>query len=303
MKFDLKHLEAFVAAAKCGSFTRAAASLNVSQPTFTVQIRQLEEALGARLLDRNTRSVRLTPIGEQLAGPLERALNEIESIFLNIDAISGKTKGTVAIATYPAFFAILLPQAISEFHSQHSGISIRLKDGLGNRIASMVRTGDVDFGLGSRRTNEPDVDFETLFADPMCAVFPRGSPLQKKGSVSLAELAAFPLILLDDDSSIWADVIRGLAAVKIYHGPVAQPAFIISALGMVKANLGVAILPASVLQAEDRRLLNWRPIKNPQLEREVGVFRRRGRTLSPAAELFLTTIRAACESFGAQLKH
>ena len=81
MDVELRHLQAFVAAARHASFTHAAKTVHVSQPTFTVQIRQLETALGVRLLDRNTRSVRLTPIGRELAPVIERILRNSSRCF------------------------------------------------------------------------------------------------------------------------------------------------------------------------------------------------------------------------------
>jgi len=76
INLNLRHLEALVAIARTGNFTRAAQALHVSQPSLTVQIRQLEKTLGVRLLDRNMRSVRLTPVIQQL-------VTEIETVVLN----------------------------------------------------------------------------------------------------------------------------------------------------------------------------------------------------------------------------
>ena len=77
---DLRHIRAFLALARAGSFTRAAAELNMSQPTLTVQIQQLEGALGVKLFDRNKRHVALTQAGRDLLVPLERILIDVEAI-------------------------------------------------------------------------------------------------------------------------------------------------------------------------------------------------------------------------------
>jgi DNA-binding transcriptional LysR family regulator len=80
MTAELRHIAAFLAVARCGNFTRAAADLHVSQPALTVQIRQLESALGVRLFDRNNRPVSLTQPGRELVAPLERVLLDVRSI-------------------------------------------------------------------------------------------------------------------------------------------------------------------------------------------------------------------------------
>ena len=298
MKFELKHLEAFVAAAKHGSFTRAAAALRISQPTFTVHIRQFEDALGVRLLDRNTRPMELTPIGRELAGPLERALHDIDSTFLNLEELSNRTRGSVSIAALPSLAASMLVSIIAGFKNSHPGIAVKPMDAVGRRIAMMVRSGEVDFGFGSLPASEPDLEFTPLFTDRLGAIFLRNCPLGRRKSVSLADLVSYPLILMDRNSSVRAVIESALTRIPNFAGPAYEAAYISTALGMVRGRLGVAIVPETVLQMEDRRRLSWIPIDKPALNRSIGIVQKRGRTLSPAAEALLDAIKAACPKPG-----
>jgi DNA-binding transcriptional LysR family regulator len=213
MNVDLRHLRAFVAVAWHGSFTRAAKAVNISQPTFTVQIRHLETSLGVRLVDRNTRSVQLTPIGRELAPVLLRILRDLDSALLNTRALSSRASGFVAIAALPSLSATVLPGIIATFRKENPGIAIHLRDAVGIKVAGMVRTGEVDFGFGSLPVSEPDVEFTPLFNDRLSAIFPRHSPLGQKRSLSLKDLTASPLILMGRDSSVRAVVDRALAAI------------------------------------------------------------------------------------------
>src|SRR5215831_14748716 len=122
MNLNLRHLEAFAAVARLGSFTKAASALYISQPSFTVQIKQLEEELGVRLLDRNTRSVSLTAIGRELAPVVERLLGELEGIVTSTRALSAKSIGSVTIAALPSVSATLLPGVIAAFRQRYPGI-------------------------------------------------------------------------------------------------------------------------------------------------------------------------------------
>ena len=140
MDVDLRHLQAFVAVARHGSFTRAAQAVHISQPTFTVQIRHLETSLGVRLVDRNTRTVQLTPIGRELAPVLERILRELDSALLNTRALSSRASGFVAIAALPTLSATVLPGIISEFRKEYPGIAIHLRDAVSIKVAGMVPT-------------------------------------------------------------------------------------------------------------------------------------------------------------------
>jgi DNA-binding transcriptional LysR family regulator len=259
-----------------------------------VQIRQLEDALGVRLLDRNTRSVQLTQVGREVAPVLERLLRELDSLLVNIRSVAAKTSGFVSVAALPSLSATILPAVIAEFQALHSGISIQLRDALGARIAAMVKAGEADFGFGSLQGNEPDIEFTSLFRDRMGVIFLPGSPLEKKKSVSLKDVTALPLILMNRDSSVRNVVEHGLAAIGHISPPAFEAAYMSTALGMVKAGLGVTILPASVLEMEAAGGVAYRPIHGPNLEREIGFLNKRGRSLSPAAEALLKAIRGAC---------
>src|SRR5215831_8649526 len=108
----VRHIRAFLAVARLGSFTRAAGELHVSQPALTVQIRQLEDALRARVFDRNKRHVALTQTGRTLLGPLSRVLADLEAVIDTSRDLAGLRRGSVAVAVLPTIAAGLLPIAI-----------------------------------------------------------------------------------------------------------------------------------------------------------------------------------------------
>jgi DNA-binding transcriptional LysR family regulator len=292
MNVELRHLEAFVAVARHGSFTRAAKSLNVSQPTFTVQIRQLEEAVGVRLLDRTTRSVQLTQAGRELAPALERSLKDLSSLLASTTALSSQTSGHVSVAALPSLCGSMLPRVIAAFNKKHQGISVQLVDSLGIRIPALVKSGAVDFGLGGMEKTDPDIDFTPMFRHQMHAVFLPGSPLEGRKPLTLKDLTAFPLILMSRDSTVRAVVDSGLAAIGHFATPAYEAAYMSTALGMVRAGLGVTILPSSALDIESAHGFISVPVSKPAIEREIGFIQKRGQSLSPAAEAFLQAIRA-----------
>src|SRR6188508_2060428 len=115
MNFTLRQLRAFVSVARLGSFTRAARVLEISQPALTVQIRQLEEALGVRLLDRSTRSVSLSQVGREFVPVLERILDEINTFTSDARELTAGKRGLVTVAALPSICASLLPDAVAQF--------------------------------------------------------------------------------------------------------------------------------------------------------------------------------------------
>lgn len=298
MSVNLRHLEAFVAVARLCSFTRAARLLNVSQPALTVQIRQLEETLTVRLLDRNTRSVRLTRVGEELAPVFERLLAEIDGVVAGAKELSSVSKGVVRVAALPSIAATLLPRVIAAFRKQHPGVSVVVRDRVEQQVVSMVREEEVDLGIGSPGDAETGLDFTLLFKDHMSLVMSAGSPLLRKKQIGLKDLAGFPLILLGAESSVRHLLNRALDSLGVSVTPEYEVTLMSTVAGMVRAGLGVAVLPSVALEMGELTGLRSRPLREPMLTREIGVLRRSGRTLSPAAESFLHLLTSSPRTLG-----
>src|SRR5262249_56089947 len=115
-------MRGFVAISKLGSFTRAAHTIHLSQPALTVQIRQLEEVLQVKLLDRNTRSVQLTRVGRELAPVFERVLQEIDTVVIGAKTLASKSYGVVRLGCLPSLALAMLPSAIRDFRLAHPGL-------------------------------------------------------------------------------------------------------------------------------------------------------------------------------------
>src|SRR6266702_3626795 len=128
MDVSLRQVRAFVCVAQLKSFTRAATVLHLAQPTLTVQIRSLEDALGVRLLDRTSRSVDLTRVGRELLPVFERILGDLDTALLGVRDLTRQRRGIVRIAILPSVAASTLPDAIRTFRERYPGASFTLKD-------------------------------------------------------------------------------------------------------------------------------------------------------------------------------
>ncbi len=290
MNVNLRHLEAFAAVARLSSFTAAARELGVSQPALTVQIRQLEEVLTVRLLDRNTRSVKLTQVGRDLAPAVEKLLAEIQAVVIGTQDLARKAKGVVKVATLPSVAVTILPRVMMRLRSLYPAVSVVVREGIADEIVEWVRTDQTDLGIGSPEGIDTTVDFRLLFRDHMCVVLPPGSPLAKKKQVALRDLAGQPLILPGRGSSVRRLVDGAARAQGIDLRPVYEACFMYSMGAMARAGLGVAVLPSSALDLHELTGLRSRPLHEPTLTREIGILQKHGRSLSPAAEGFIRTL-------------
>src|SRR3954453_14871843 len=158
MDLSLRQIRAFVSVAHLKSFTRAAALLHLSQPALTVQIRRLEEALGVKLLDRNSRTVELTRVGRELAPVLQRLLRELDSVVIDTHDLATKRYGVVRIAALPSVAAGLLPDVIATFRDANPRVNFVLKDVIASRVLSLVRSEEVDLGVLGGDLAELDIE-------------------------------------------------------------------------------------------------------------------------------------------------
>ena len=290
MNVNLQQLRAFVTVAKLSSFVQAARFLHISQPALTVQVRQLEETLGVRLLDRNTRTVRCTQIGVDMLPVVDRLLNEIHAVVDGARELSAKKRGLISVAALPSISTTLLPRMIAEFKRRYPSVLVVVKDAVTQKVLSMVKAENVDFGIGSFAEQDSDFQFKPLFEDHMCVVFLSGCPLERKKAITLKDLAGYPLILMSPESSVRALVNRAFQKEGLFPSPAYEVSYMSTAAGMVRAGLGISILPSSAIEMGELSGLRSRHLRNADLTRSIGLIERRGRSLSPAAGAFVESI-------------
>ncbi|HVF64700.1 MAG TPA: LysR family transcriptional regulator [Casimicrobiaceae bacterium] len=283
-------MRAFVTIGRLQSFTRAAEALHTTQPALSARIRELEGALAVRLFDRNTRSVRLTQAGEDLLPIVEQVLNDLGSLIERASDVASRNTGRVAVAALPSIASELLPRTVARFRGQHPGITVTLRDAVADRVLDLVRNRDVDVGVTSFGGGDPVFDFTTFASDRIVAVLPREHPLARRRKLSLPSLVEHPLILMDRDSSVRHLVDATYAALGRISAPMFEATFMSTAIGLVRAGLGITLLPSSAHEVRSATDLAVRSVAHAGLERTIGVLRLRGRSLSPAAKAFVTTL-------------
>jgi LysR family carnitine catabolism transcriptional activator len=293
MNFTLRQLRAFATLARTGSFTRAAAELHLSQPALTVQVRELEAALGLRLVDRNTRRIRLTGIGRELLPVFERVLGDIRAVAENARELASGDRGTVLVAALPSLCSRLVPQAIARLKRTHPGVVVKLQDTVAQRILAAIRSEEADLGIGSFGPLGEDFEVAPLLEDRMVAVMPARHPLAAKATLTMREAAAHPLVLMDTQSSVRAVVEAALRGESAAAAPAHEVTYMSTAVGFVQAGLGVAILPATALELGLAKGIVTRPIRGTAVRRPIVIARKAGRSLAPAARVFIEELHAA----------
>jgi DNA-binding transcriptional LysR family regulator len=293
MNLDIRQMRAFLAVATAGSFTRAADALALSQPALTVQIRKLEEALGLRVFDRNTRSVSLTRAGRDLLPVLRRIVGELDDVVAEAREQASARRGVVRLAVLPSIASGILPEVIARFRHAHPDVIFVLRDAIAATVNAATLAEEVDLGITGGLVEAPALEALLTATDHMHAIFPSGHALDARGEVALAELGAHPLILMDRATSVRQVVDAAFAGAGLKPVVAAEATYMTTAAAMVRAGLGVAILPGSAMEVRAVPGLRSRRIASPAFARTISVIRRAGRTLPPSSTLFLAELRTA----------
>ena len=277
-----RQLRAFVTLADERHFTRAAAACHLSQPAFSALVRQLEEALGVRLFDRTTRHVDLTAEGREFLASTRRLLGDFDAALLDLGERSARRRGRAAIALLPSLAADWLPPVLSAFRAQHPGIDLAVFDVLSEPCIERVRSGQADFALAAIRINTAELRADPFCSDDFHLVCPAGHPLATQPDLKPRHLSDWPFIHLSMTSSVRqyidAAIPRGQLPALIEVDQLATVS------GMVRAGLGISIVPALTLYqfrspALVTRALSWRGLR-----RRIYLVRARDRSLSLAAQ-------------------
>lgn len=287
MNVTLRQLRAFVAVARTGSFTLAAESLFVTQSALSGLIKELEQVLGVRLVDRSTRRIQLSEMGRELFPLVDKTLHDLDGVLAQVSERLALKTGLVRIAAPQLMASTLLPEVIAAYGVEHPDIRIKLVDCVVESVTSRVFSGEVDFGIGPERDANSDIAATTLFDGAFMAVYPPGHPLGQLPVIRWSDLMAYPVVTLQGQFT--ERLLQDLRAASrdLNLVPANEVAFMSTALAMVSNGLGVTIcIPyASSLVTQNR--LDMRPLVDPVVSRRFYVITRHGRTLSPAATSFM----------------
>lgn len=284
LNFDLNDLQAFRAVAEMGSFRKAAESIHLSQPAFSRRIEKLEEALGVRLLDRTTRSVSLTAVGREFDRKVQALLTDLDATLLGIRGVAATRMSEVTVAGVPSTVYYHLSQVVSRYHQRYPRVRVRIIDASAGDVLAAVSGGEADFGLNFIGGQEPEIEFRTLLEERFVAAVRRDHELARRRKVSWSELANHDFISVSRSSGNRLLIDQALAGLAQRPQSIFEAQHVTTLLGLVEAGLGVAAVPSLAMPGPRHPLLVSVPLVDPVITRKVGLIRRKGRALAPAAQ-------------------
>lgn len=288
---EIYQLRYFVAVAETGNFTKAATRANISQPSLSQQILNLEEEFGQSLFHRLGRKVTLTDAGHLLLERARQIIADADDTLreLRADPTLGFRVSVGAVQTVALFF---LPAVVAYCRANDIHIKLRSLEEFRAAIIEAVLEGEIDWGLVSLPVNDPRLESTPIFREPLLLAVAASHPLAEKPEVRFADLSSQNFIMLGDASSLTAQVQR----IGIDHDFEPTITHRCAQLATVKAltamGLGISILPQTARSAYDPAGLVYRRFAESTPTREIALVRHRRRHLSKGAALFAEAAKA-----------
>jgi DNA-binding transcriptional LysR family regulator len=299
MNVSLRQLRAFVTISELGSFTLAAGRLNVTQSALSLLIKDLETELRVKLMDRGPRGVSLTTAGADFLPPARKVLEDLEAAVGEAAQLRDRRRGTVRVICTPLYASTFVPQVIAGYHDIFPNIDVRLLDTLNEEVLRRLTIGEADLGIAPQRPTPTEIEETPLFVDRINAICPKRHELASRKQVTWKQVLSHPFITLTKDftARLQADLTAGSPALVI--NPAHEVSYLATAFGLVKSGQGITAQPSASESISASFELVAIPTVQPIVWRQVSIFTRRGRTLSPAAEGFREFAISNAAKYGA----
>lgn len=286
MNVTLRQLRAFLAVAEARHFTRAADLLDLSQSTVSTLVRELEANLGLKLFDRHTRMLNLTQAGAEILPLARKALADLDSVIGSSQQLKTLGRGRVSIAASSLQAALILPAMIRQFGQEHPGVKVTLHDVPQPEVLEMVRSGEVDFGIGTESGTRHDLAARVLTTDTFIAVMRPDHALARKKELTWRDFDGLPIIGSPPGNPLREQLDFALAREGISLVRSHEVSLPLTIVGMVEGGLGIAVLTTTVTRLALSFGLLVKKITGPVVKREISLLHHADRSLSPAAQNF-----------------
>lgn len=291
-----RHLKSFVALAETGSFSAAAATVHIGQPALSQAIVGLEDLVGVRLIERTTRSVRLTPAGEEFLVDARRVLDANGHLLARSTQWARAHRGRVEVLAIPSVAHRLLPLLVKDFASAYPEVRVQVHDHPDPVLRQRLERGEGDVAIMTLTQDGASQATLPFLRDNFRVLVASGHPLARHKVVNLKHLANESLILLRRGAMLRSYMDVAIGPLKLQRPPV-EVDQIGTLVGMVEAGLGVALLPAMGCPSSALRTVVNLPLHPASVHRLIAFVLPAGRECMPVVQSFVSD---ALSSLGKQ---
>lgn len=291
----LKQLRYFEALSLHGHFGRAASACAISQPALSVQIKELEEALGTALFERSARQVRLTNFGEEFAVRVRSILRSVEELSELARASRDHLVGRLRIGVIPTIAPYLLPHIISNLTLLNNNIDIQIRESLTPILVRELSEGRLDAAIVALPVSEPSLTEVSLFEENFVLVRPikdEGKPVPNHEA-----LREMKLLLLEEGHCFRDQALSFCSIQSSRPREMLDASSLATLVQMVGAGLGVTLIPEMAIAVETRSApVSIAQFKSPQPLRTIGMIWRKTSPLAKQLLQISEVVRKASEA-------
>lgn len=301
MHVTLRQLRAFVAVVETASFSDAARAMHLSQAALSGLIRELESRVGVRLLDRNTRSVNPSVVGEAFEPMVRRVLSSLDEALESVTNLKELRRGVVRVAAPEPLSCTLVPDLIASYGSDHPGVDVRFEDVPIELVLAGLQNGSIDAGFGPPGLVADDaVTVHSLWTDPLWVALPPGDPLSAGSAVNWKDLRDRPVINYMPNFAM--NVLSKVPA-RNHPNKLVSVHRVNTALSMLQVTAGAVVCPKMAAPLARGFGLVFMPLRQPQINWAVAMYVRGRPSLSPAVESFVQFTREFASSWEEKARH
>ncbi|MEM1064021.1 MAG: LysR substrate-binding domain-containing protein [Pseudomonadota bacterium] len=274
----LQQMRYLVSVADHLHFRRAAEASNVTQPTLSAQLKELELRLGVQLVERGRSRVIVTPLGAEVVARARRVLRDVEEIRDLARRGQRPLSGTIRLGVAMSLGSYLLPVMIPDLQQSHTRLRFYMREGLPDALVDQLENGKIDLLFCPLPVENSDLVVKPLFVEPLRLVVPTDHRLAQKEVVDPADLAGETLLTLEPGHRLYEQI----SSLSVEYNAQISPDFEGTSLDtlrqMVSMKLGISLLPALYIRSEVARekMLVDRPIAGTEPARTIGMIWRRG---------------------------
>lgn len=279
-QLNLDQVRALIKVIDCGSFTAAAFELNLTQPAVSLQVQELENRFGVKLVERVGRRIRPTAAGQELAQLGRQMLAMSETVHRAMRRYSEGFIGQSRVGTSMTTLIYLLPPIIRHLKDTVPSLEIVVRTGFSETTLQGVRDGDLDIGICTGPLADNSVDCIKLDNDALVAILPLETP-DVPDLIEPSMVGRWPIILGNPRSALRNLMVSWIGSAGPVPRPIMELDNVVGIKSVVGAGLGISLIPELAIIADDRKRLLVRSL-SPPLERDMLLVHRKDRADEPA---------------------
>jgi LysR family hydrogen peroxide-inducible transcriptional activator len=289
---ELHQFRYFVAVADLGSFTRAAERCLVAQPSLSQQIIKLERELGRPVFERLGRRIRLTEAGKSLYSQAVEILASVDAVRDRVAAMGDPFHGSLALGAIPTVAPYLLPPILRDFGRRFPKASITLHENFTAPLERACMEGEIDLGVTASQPTHEMLDFEPLFTEELLLAAPPKHRLMKRKTISVADLAGEPFIVLNEVHCLAEQVVGFCRQQGCVPSIRCQSSQLLTVQELVALGRGISLIPVMASGKDRGRRCQYRSLSGAKPTRTITAIWRRRKSQLPLVKEVLQLLRA-----------